>query len=192
MMNEIKENSLDICVVTETWLNNLDDIWLDRSEFNYHGYSISNVNIKIGKGGGLALITRRPITVKLKVSANKDTFEYAIQELKIKTDIRKENSLLIKASDNDFAEEFAEFFLDKIMKIRNNLKDKKLYIKQLQRVRSMAAKLIQRRRKADSVTACFERTTLVASEPPDYPDDGLEMFKWSGTTIPDRSSQYGY
>jgi len=85
MMNEIKENSLDICVVTETWLNNLDDIWLERSECNYDGFSVSNVNRKIGKYWRLVLITRRPFTVKQKVIVNKDTFEYAIRELKIKT-----------------------------------------------------------------------------------------------------------
>ena len=82
IMTEIKENSIDICVITETWLNTLDEAWVAGSEFNCDAYSVSTVNRKKGRGGGLALVYRRGATVKLKSCANKNTFEFAIREFK--------------------------------------------------------------------------------------------------------------
>lgn len=65
-----------------SWLTDLDNTWLIGSEFNSDRYNVSNINRTGGKGGGLALITHHPLNVKLKVGANKNTFEYAIWEIK--------------------------------------------------------------------------------------------------------------
>jgi len=117
MMNKIKENSLDICVVTETWLNNLYDIWLEGSEFNYNSYSVLNVN-----KNRLDYL----FTIKLKASANKDTFEYAIWEPKIKTDIlnifavyRPPYSQRHQRKIPQFIDEFLETQSDEISSLEN-------------------------------------------------------------------------
>ena len=44
------------------------------------------------------------------------------------TGVRKENPLPIHTNDKELADQFADFFLEKIVKIRDELKDKNLYV----------------------------------------------------------------
>jgi exonuclease III len=127
LMNEIKESNIDICVVTETWLTDSDDIWLTASEFNSDGYSVANANRMAGKGGGLALITKS-VDVSLTVSANKKTFEYAIWTLKVKNDIlnifaiyRPPYSKKHQRTIPQFIDEFLETLSDETCSLENTI-----------------------------------------------------------------------
>ena len=61
----MKCETIDIAVVTETWLTNsgIDTIWIDSNGFAKDGYQISAVNRISKKGGGASLIHRSNITV---------------------------------------------------------------------------------------------------------------------------------
>ena len=126
IMTEIKENNIDICVITETWLNTLDEAWVSGSEFNCDAYSVSTVNRKKGRGGGLALVYRRGATVKLKSCANKNTFEYAIWEFKNRKSTinifavyRPPYSQKHQRTIPQFIDEFLETVSDEIAEIDN-------------------------------------------------------------------------
>ena len=54
----------DLAVITETWLTENDQIWIDASELSKYGYKILTKN-RIGKrGGGIALIFRLTLNVE--------------------------------------------------------------------------------------------------------------------------------
>ena len=42
---------IDVAIITETWLKDADDIWLQGCELNKNGYKISCSNRGIGKEG---------------------------------------------------------------------------------------------------------------------------------------------
>ena len=46
-------------VITETWLRDTDDIWIEGSDLNQNGLKIWKRNRTSGIGGGLALITHQ-------------------------------------------------------------------------------------------------------------------------------------
>ena len=57
-MDCIRNFGWDLAVITETWLTEDDQIWIDASELSKYGYKILT-KIRIGKrGGGIALIFR--------------------------------------------------------------------------------------------------------------------------------------
>ena len=43
-MDNIIENKVDACVVTETWLKEYDNIWISNSEFKKNNYIIKVAN----------------------------------------------------------------------------------------------------------------------------------------------------
>ena len=56
LIEHLGSNDADICIVTETWLNDDDQVWLQSSEFNKNGWKCYNINRQGRQGGGLALI----------------------------------------------------------------------------------------------------------------------------------------
>ena len=44
IMDNIIENKVDVCVVTETWLTEQDNIWISNSEFKKNNYIIKVAN----------------------------------------------------------------------------------------------------------------------------------------------------
>ena len=54
----IKEENIDLCVVTETWLSNNveDDTWVKCSVLNNDNLKLANVNKISRKGGGITLV----------------------------------------------------------------------------------------------------------------------------------------
>ena len=38
------ENRIEVCIVTETWLSDGDDIWISTSDFTKHNYNITVSN----------------------------------------------------------------------------------------------------------------------------------------------------
>ena len=56
IMDCIRTFDWDLVVITETWLTENDQNWIDASELSKYGYKIQTKN-RIGKkGGGIALI----------------------------------------------------------------------------------------------------------------------------------------
>ena len=62
----LEDYSLDALIVTETWLTNneIDTQWLETTPLNRNPYSLIHANRPNGRGGGLALITKKCYTVK--------------------------------------------------------------------------------------------------------------------------------
>ena len=56
LLDHLVENKTDICIVTETWLNEDDKIWLECCDLSKNGFQIQSVNRKNRRGGGLAII----------------------------------------------------------------------------------------------------------------------------------------
>lgn len=67
-------NGVDIAVVTETWLTECDDLWLQVANVNSGKNKTYISNRKNRKGGGLALITTMQCikVTKMKETCNKD------------------------------------------------------------------------------------------------------------------------
>ena len=54
----LDDSKADLAVLTETWLTDADDIWVQGSEFHRCNYKIDECHRKDRKGGGLALVTQ--------------------------------------------------------------------------------------------------------------------------------------
>ena len=44
VMDYLLDNKVDIAILTETWLSDNDEIWLNASDLNQHGYKTINQN----------------------------------------------------------------------------------------------------------------------------------------------------
>ena len=69
----ILEYGLDALVITETWLNNKSQEWKDSTLLDKNNLKLLTSDRTNGKGGGLALITKRQYQVKQVYSANLDS-----------------------------------------------------------------------------------------------------------------------
>ena len=85
IMDCIKNFGWDMAVITETWLTDNDEIWIDASELTKYGYKILTKNRIERKGGGIALIYRSTLNVEwIEQQRNWETFEFGIWLLKNK------------------------------------------------------------------------------------------------------------
>ena len=78
LLDNLVENKIDICIVTETWLTDDDKVWLDCSDLSKNGYHIQLANRRNRRGGGLAIIATTNIKTILLEKGEKASFEYAI------------------------------------------------------------------------------------------------------------------
>ena len=82
----IKEENIDLCVVTEMWLSNKieDDTWVKCTVLDNDNLKLANAN-RIGrKGGGIALVYCNNLKVRHLEDANRMSFKYAIWGLQHK------------------------------------------------------------------------------------------------------------
>ena len=77
----IMDNKIDVTLITETWITDQDQIWLDCCDFKQHGLNIDTSIRLQRKGGGLALISRSNIRVKHLKKSSTRSFEYAIWKI---------------------------------------------------------------------------------------------------------------
>ena len=72
----LNDYSIDILAVTETWLtdNQADQQWSQMTPLNRDPYKILTHNRQGRKGGGIALIIKSDLAVKLRSSGAKPTF----------------------------------------------------------------------------------------------------------------------
>ena len=78
LLDHLVENKTDICIVTETWLNEDDKIWLECCDISKNGFQIQSVNRKNRRGGGLAITSTTSIKIKLLENGEKSSLEYAV------------------------------------------------------------------------------------------------------------------
>ena len=85
IMDCIRNFGWDMAVITEMWLAENDQIWIDASELTKYGYKILNKN-RIGREGGrIALIYRSTLNVEwIEQQQNWETFEFGIWSIKSK------------------------------------------------------------------------------------------------------------
>ena len=69
---------IDVAIITETWLKDADDIWLQGCELNKKGYKTSCSNRKNRQGGGVALVYKDSLTIKMLKMDQSVTFEKAM------------------------------------------------------------------------------------------------------------------
>ena len=60
----LEDSNADLAVLTETWLTDADEVWIQGSEFHRCNYKIHECHRKGRKRGGLALITKHNLKVK--------------------------------------------------------------------------------------------------------------------------------
>ena len=75
----IRENNIDLCIVTEIWLQNRneDKAWCDISTFNNENLVLHNINRETHRGGGVALISRSSLTITTLEIDTLSSFEVA-------------------------------------------------------------------------------------------------------------------
>ena len=77
----ISDHNIDILCLTESWINdNISDLLCLKSA-TPSGYSFISVPRKSGRCGGLVLIYKSSIRVRLKPSLNNDSFESMLAEV---------------------------------------------------------------------------------------------------------------
>ena len=82
LLEELITNKVDMCIATETWLKDQDQLWLETNDLVLNGYRIENVNRPNRTGGGLAIIHRSSIDIKLLKKDMTHSIEYALWECK--------------------------------------------------------------------------------------------------------------
>ena len=69
---------IDIATITETWLKDTNDIWLQGCELNKNSYKITCPNRKNRQGGGVVLVYKDSLIIKMLNTDQSDTFEKAM------------------------------------------------------------------------------------------------------------------
>ena len=73
-LDHLISNKIDICVVTEVWLNNLNPIVI--ADLNDQGY-VFKPTVRQQRGGGIAISSRKNINItEVDKSGDKSTFEF--------------------------------------------------------------------------------------------------------------------
>ena len=83
LLDHLVENKTDICIVTESWLNEDDKTWLECCDLSRNGYQIHSANRKNRRGGGLAIISTISIKIALLEKGEKFSFEYAVWKVNL-------------------------------------------------------------------------------------------------------------
>ena len=78
LLDHLIEMKTDIWIVTETWLKENDDTWLECSDLSRNGYKIQICNRNIRKGRGLAIVYRTNLKVSVIESNHTRSMEYVV------------------------------------------------------------------------------------------------------------------
>ena len=78
LLDHLIEMKTGICIVTETWLKENDDTWLQCSDISRNGYKIQTHNRSIRKGGGLPIVYRSDLNVSVIEANQTRSMEYAM------------------------------------------------------------------------------------------------------------------
>ena len=80
IMEIFNEYKLDVLLITETWLQNMeeDDTWLQASKFCKDDHEIFNINRLDKRGGGIALLYSTEYKIKTVTHTKYNSFESGI------------------------------------------------------------------------------------------------------------------
>ena len=73
---------IDVAIVTETWLKDANDIWMQGCELNKNGYKTSCSNRRNRQGGGVALVYKDSLIIKMLKKDQSVTFEKAVWHIR--------------------------------------------------------------------------------------------------------------
>ena len=82
LVNYITEKDYDIVLMTEMWLKpDKDDAWKSASCLNRNGYTLECCDRLVNKGGGIGLIYKCNLKVKILDSGMGKTFEFLVWQI---------------------------------------------------------------------------------------------------------------
>ncbi len=85
LKQELVEQDIDLSVVTETWLRNSDEQWIEGTELNKDGFEMQNTSRQDGRiGGGIALVYRDVYNIKKIEERHLRTFQSTKWKLTLK------------------------------------------------------------------------------------------------------------
>ena len=73
----ISDYSLDLLVLTKTWLTSNHGFWKDTTQLNRNNLKLYTADRPQGRGGGLTLIANKDLTVSQQEKGTKPSFEFA-------------------------------------------------------------------------------------------------------------------
>ena len=125
----LSDYSINALIVTETWLNSKDNIWVDTTDLNRNPYKMYIQNRQSEhRGGGIALICKKQYPVTLKDSGHTHSFEYATWQINVKNKAitltgiyHPPYSLKNKTTNMMFLDEFITFATELLPKNPNNI-----------------------------------------------------------------------
>ena len=117
---------IDVAIITETWFKDTDDIWLQGCELNKNGYKITSSNRKIRQGGGVVLVYKDSLIIKMLIMDQTDTFEKGIWQVRypgvgltVCVIYHPPYSETYQVTHNQFQDEFSEFLAEVLVEHRN-------------------------------------------------------------------------
>ena len=113
VIHEATENDCNICVITETWIN--DENMSVLASLNSNGYKFLLYS-RQRRGGGIGLLYKESLCVKIMKRGSKRSFEFALWKINhhrhtfhLLGIYHPPHSSENKASNSVFIEEFGEF-----------------------------------------------------------------------------------
>ena len=118
------EKRIDICVLTETWLNNKDNQWIESTELNKDGFRMENSFRKNGrKGGGIGLVYKDGYRIKKQEEKHTKTYHSVKWKLTMKNTHLHIMGVYRPPSNtttvNQFTDEFLEHLQEDIINSKN-------------------------------------------------------------------------
>jgi len=78
LKHQLIDEEIDICVITETWLNDSNAEWITSTELNKDGFKMLNSFRRDGRrGGGISLVYKDNYKIKLVEEKHMRTFQSA-------------------------------------------------------------------------------------------------------------------
>ena len=128
VLRELNHKNIDICIVTESWIKDSDEVWLKGSDLNKGPYRCYTTNREYAVGGGILLICKSSLDVKVLDKANNHTYEHATWQI---THKKKHHSyrdippppppLKDRIMNGMFIDEFTEHLVTLLTNKQNNI-----------------------------------------------------------------------
>ena len=115
IIEPLEDSNADLAVLTETWLTDADEVWVQESKFQRHNYKMDECHRKGRKGGGLALIAKH--NLKLKREEHRITAELEYVKWKVTSSNSFLNILGIYRPPDSSIPQFLDIFTELLVDI---------------------------------------------------------------------------
>lgn len=126
LKDNLVEENIDMCVLTETWLNNNDQHWIESTELNKSGLKMDNSFREDGrKGGGVSLVYKDTYRVVKLEEKHLKTYHSVKWGVTLKNDhldiigLYRPPATLVSTTITQFTDEFLENIQDDIINCKN-------------------------------------------------------------------------